>query len=96
MPCFRAPAPGAPPRGDAPDGDATSAAAPGGGGDWVARYVAFLQRWRITILLFWVAIFGFGMLGVGRVFDNLKLQARGACVHGSCAAQRWFRACFLR
>jgi hypothetical protein len=40
------------------------------------RYVRFLQRWSALVALSWLAFFAVGMVGVTRVFANLKLQAR--------------------
>ena len=52
--------------------------APATRGDWVTRYVAQLQRpvQRATLLLFWLLIFAAGIIAVGPVFGNLRLQAR--------------------
>ena len=52
--------------------------APATRGDWVTRYVAQLQRpvLRATLLLFWLLIFVAGIIAVGPVFGNLRLQAR--------------------
>jgi hypothetical protein len=62
----------APPGDAAPSGDA--AAPPRR--DAIARYVHFLQRWRVAVILLWVAIVAVGMVGIINVFGNLKLQAR--------------------
>ena len=46
----------------------------------LSRYVRFLQRWSALVALAWLAIFAVGIVGVTRVFANLKLQARCSSV----------------
>ena len=53
------------------------ASSPALGGDGLLpRYVRILQRRAAVVALAWLAIFAVGIVGVTRVFANLKLQAR--------------------
>ena len=53
------------------------ASSPALGGDGLLPpYVRFLQRRAAVVALAWLAIFAVGIVGVTRVFANLKLQAR--------------------
>jgi hypothetical protein len=58
---------------------------------WLAAYVALLERRRIRagVIFLWCAILAVGMVGVTRVFANLKLQARAS---GSCLRRTWKHA----
>ena len=49
-------------------------------GDWVSRYVQLLQRpaLRASLILLWLLVFAAGIVAVGPVFGNLRLQARAA------------------
>ena len=56
----------------------------------LSRYVRFLQRYSFLVSLTWLAIFAVGIVGVTRVFANLKLQARApasACLRPSSRAR---------
>ena len=44
--------------------------------DWVTRYVAWMHRLRFLLPLFWLLLFIGGIIALGPVFSNLKIQAR--------------------
>ena len=59
--------------------------APAPRGDWLTRYVQLLQRRavRVSLLVFWLLIFAAGIIAVGPVFGNLRLQARPPCARAN-------------
>ena len=42
----------------------------------LARYVAFLERYKFGVLLFWALVMTLGYYGMSRVFPNLVLKVR--------------------
>ena len=64
--------------------------APAPRGDWLTRYVQLLQRRavRATLLLFWLLIFAAGIVAVGPVFGNLRLQARAPSARANARCGR--------
>ena len=59
---------------------------------WLVRYVAFLARYKLAVLLFWTAVMGIGFFGMSRVFPALVLRiaavpgAADAVAQGALAA----------
>ena len=61
------------------DGDAPHAPQAPVRADWLHAYVVWLQRWKLAVVAFWIALLVVGIIGVTRVFPALRLLVRATC-----------------
>ena len=61
---------------------------------WLVRYVAFLARYKLLVLLFWAAVMGVGYLGLSRVFPALMLRISAVPGSADDVALRALEAAF--